>query len=70
MKNIQNTVLIKVSKNIADPIWLIVFSYTGAYTGAKVSSKLRSNLRELISLDVTSKVKGNIWKSGNFGLSL
>jgi len=70
MKNIQNTVLIGVSKNIADPAWLRVFSYTGAYTGAKVSSLLRSDLRELISINVAGKVKGNIWKSGNFGLSL
>lgn len=70
MKNIQNNVLIKVSKNIADPAWLTVFSLTDAYVGAKVSAKLRSDLARLISTDVTSKVKGNIWKSGNFGLSL
>jgi len=61
MKNIQNTILIKVSKNIADPAWLRVFSYTGAYIGAKVSSVLRSDLRELISINVAGKVKGNIW---------
>jgi len=61
MKNIQNTVLIKVSKNIADSAWLRVFSLTDAYVGAKVSAKLRSDLRELISINVAGKVKGNIW---------
>ena len=70
MKNIQNTVLIKVSKNIADPAWLRVFSLSDAYVGAKVSAKLRSDLAGLISTNVAGKVKGNIWKSGNFGLSL
>jgi hypothetical protein len=70
MKNIQNTVLIKVSKNIADPTWLRIFSLTDAYVGAKVSAKLRSDLAGLISTNVAGKVKGNIWKSGNFGLSL
>jgi hypothetical protein len=70
MKNIQNTVLIKVSKNIADPAWLRVFSLTDAYFGAKVSAKLRSDLAGLISTNVAGKVKGNICNSGNFGLSL
>lgn len=70
MKNIQNTVLIKVSKNIADPAWLRVFSLTDAYFGAKVSAKLRSDLARLISTNVAGKVKGNICNSGNFDLSL
>jgi len=70
MKNIQNTVLIKVSKNIADPAWLRVFSLTDAYVGAKVSAKLRSDLARLISTNVAGKVKGNICNSGNFDLSL
>jgi len=70
MKNIQNTILIKVSENIADPAWLRVFSYTGAYTGSKVISVLRSDLSELISINVSCKVKGNICNSGNFDLSL
>jgi hypothetical protein len=70
MKNIQNTVLIKVSKNIADPAWLRVFSLTDAYFGAKVSSVLRSDLARLISTNVAGKVKGNIWNSGNFDLPL
>jgi hypothetical protein len=70
MKNIQNTVLNKVSKNIADPSWLRIFSLTDAYVGAKVSAKLRSDLARLISTNVAGKVKGNIWNSGNFDLSL
>jgi hypothetical protein len=70
MKNIQNTVLNKVSKNIANPSWLRIFSLTDAYVGAKVSAKLRSDLAGLISTNVAGKVKGNICNSGNFGLSL